>query len=73
MPDIYMFPVRLYLLDSLTTTSIDVNPARNKKDFVIRQKGILCSKMLHLFFGCHLGPTIHLLALKGAHLLLAMV
>ena len=41
MPDIYMLPVRSYLLDSLATTSMDVNPARNKKDFVVRQKGIV--------------------------------
>ena len=73
MPDIYMLTVSSYLLDSLATTSMDVNPARNKKDFVVRQKGILCSQMLHLFFGCHLGTTIHLLGLKGAHLLLVMV
>ena len=37
-------------MDSLATTSMDVNPARTKKDFVVRQKGILCSNMLHLFF-----------------------
>ena len=38
MPDIYMLPFRSYLLDSLATTSMDVNPARNKKRFCRKAK-----------------------------------